>query len=496
MSTLGLTQALSGQDRWPLHSVAQTQALEQQAQATLPANTLMQRAGLATAQLAMAIQPHARTVWLACGPGNNGGDGLEAAVHLQAWGKQPIVTWLGSEAKATPDSKQAWLRAKASGVTFAKQPPHDFDLAIDGLLGIGVQRGPEGLMAQWLSAIQASKGPVLCVDIPTGLLADTGEWLGHTQIHHATANSHGQRHTLSLLTLKPGLFTADGQDAAGHVWFNDLGVAASPRPSAWLQLHVATTANRPHNSHKGSFGDVSVIGGAPGMAGAAMLAGIAALHGGAGRVLLGLMDEGAHHAVTAAHPALMVRAPVELDFATSTVVCGCGGGDGIHALLHTVLSSSEKLVLDADALNAIARDTALQILLKKRSKRQKPTVLTPHPLEAARLLNCAAKDVQHNRLQAAQLLADTFQCVAVLKGSGSIIASPHHNAVINGSGNVLLATAGTGDMLAGLMGAYIARRDDVFEAACHAVFAHGHVADIWPSDGPALDAATLAASVR
>jgi NAD(P)H-hydrate repair Nnr-like enzyme with NAD(P)H-hydrate dehydratase domain len=111
-------------------------------------------------------------------------------------------------------------------------------------------------------------------------------------------------------------------------------------------------------------------------------------------------------------------------------------------------------------------------------------------------LNCNAKDVQQNRLHAAQLLADTFQCVVVIKGSGSIIASPHHTAVINGSGNALLATAGTGDVLAGLMGAYIARHEDVFEAACQAVFAHGHVADAWPSAGPALDAASLAASVR
>jgi hydroxyethylthiazole kinase-like uncharacterized protein yjeF len=497
MNTLGLTQHLSSQARWPLHSIAQTQALELRAQAELPTNTLMQRAGLATAQLAVAIAPHARTIWIACGPGNNGGDGLEAAAHLQTWGKHPIVTWLGNETKAPADACQAWHRAKAAGVTFAEKPPHQFDLAIDAVLGIGAQRAPEGLMAQWLSAIHASKGPVLCVDIATGLLADTGEWLSTTtQPHRAPAHTSAERHTLSLLTLKPGLFTADGRDAAGQVWFNDLGVAPSTTPAAWLQQHPAAQANRPHNSHKGSFGDVSVLGGALGMSGAAMLAGLAALHGGAGRVLLGLMDEAAHQAVTAAYPALMVRKPEELDLKTSTVVCGCGGGDGIHALLHNVLSSSKKLVLDADALNAIARDTSLQTLLKKRSARQKPTVLTPHPLEAARLLNCTVKDVQQNRLHAAQQLADTFQCVVVLKGSGSLIASPHHTVVINGSGNALLATAGTGDVLAGLMGAYIARHEDVFEAACQAVFAHGHVADIWPSAGPALDAASLAAAVR
>jgi len=494
MTTSGLTQHINSQDRWPLHSVAQTLTLEHQARAELPSYALMQRAGLATAQLAMAIAPHAHQVWIACGHGNNGGDGLEAAVHLQAWGKKPIVTWLGSEEKASSDAKQALTRAKSAGVTFLQHPPLAFDLAIDALLGIGAQRSPEGLMAQWLDAIQTSEVPVLCVDIPTGLLADTGEWIGLSPAQ----GSHvcPQRHTLSLLTLKPGLFTAHGQDAAGQVWFNDLGVAPLPQPAAWLQQHVDAPANRPHNSHKGSFGDVSVVGGAPSMAGAAMLAGIAALHGGAGRVLLGLLDEAAHHAVTAAHPALMVRQVAALDLTTSTVVCGCGGGDGMHALLHTVLSSSEKLVLDADALNAIAVDTSLQILLKKRSQRQKPTVLTPHPLEAARLLHCTTKDVQSNRLQAAQGLADTFECTVVLKGSGSIIASPGRSAVINGSGNALLASAGTGDVLAGLMGAYIARSDDVFEAACHAVFAHGHVADEWPNDGPPLDAAGLAASVR
>jgi hydroxyethylthiazole kinase-like uncharacterized protein yjeF len=135
-------------------------------------------------------------------------------------------------------------------------------------------------------------------------------------------------------------------------------------------------------------------------------------------------------------------------------------------------------------------------MLKKRSTSYKPTVLTPHPLEAARLLSCTAHDIQHNRIHAAQQLADMFECVVALKGSGSVIASPHQTPVINGSGNALLATAGTGDVLAGLIGAYIARHENTFEATCKAVFAHGHVANGWPSDGPALDAASLAASVH
>ncbi len=491
MNTLGLTQHLQRKTQWPLYNVTQTRNIEIEAQATLPAYTLMQRAGLATAQLALAIAPHAQKIWIACGPGNNGGDGLEAAVHLQAWGKHPIVTWLGIDERCPPDAQQAWQRAKAAGVLFAKHIPEQFDLAIDAVLGIGAQRSPEGVMAQWLEALQTTAAPVLCVDIPTGLSADTGKWSGTV-----TSNpTNSQRHTLSLLTLKPGLFTADGRDASGQVWFNDLCVETTQPCTAWLQQHITAPSKRPHNTHKGSFGDVSVIGGASGMSGAAALAAITALHGGAGRVFAGVIDASARQAISAAHPSLMVRTPEDLALHTSIVVCGCGGGDDIHALLPNVLSSSPQLVLDADALNAVARDTSLQNLLEKRSARGKPTVLTPHPLEAARLLNCTAKDVQQNRLLATKQLANKFHCVVVLKGSGSIIASPHHTPVINSSGNALLATAGTGDVLAGWIGAYITRHEDVFEAACQAVFAHGHTADDWPEAGPALDAALLAASV-
>jgi hydroxyethylthiazole kinase-like uncharacterized protein yjeF len=492
MNTLGLTQRLHSQAQWPLFTAAQTRRIEAEAQATLPAYTLMQRAGLATAQLALAIAPHAQKIWIACGPGNNGGDGLEAAVHLHALGKHPVITWLDQDGHRPADARQAWQRANAAGVTLTQQIPEHFDLAIDALLGMSAQHPPEGRMAQWLEALQTTPAPVLCVDVPTGLNADTGEWLGTTKAQTNTP----QRHTLSLLTLKPGLFTADGRDACGQVWFNDLHVHTTHTCDAWLQQDIATRKNRAHNTHKGSYGDVSVIGGAQGMSGAAALAALAALHGGAGRVFAGVIDAAARHAITAAHLPLMVRSPDELNLQTTTVVCGCGGGEEIQALLANVLSSSPQLALDADALNAVARDTSLQRLLLKRSARHKTTVLTPHPLEAARLLNSTVENVQHNRLLAAQQLADKFQCVVVLKGSGSIITSPHHTPVINCSGNALLSTAGTGDVLAGLIAAYIARHDDAFEATCQAVFMHGRVADTWPNTEPALDAALLAASVH
>jgi hydroxyethylthiazole kinase-like uncharacterized protein yjeF len=456
----------------------------------------MQRAGLATAQLAMALTPHAQTIWIACGPGNNGGDGLEAAIHLKQWGKHPVVTWIGKPDSTPPDARQAWQRACAAGVVFENAPPAQFDLAIDALLGMGCQRKPEGSIAQWLTLMHASESPVLCVDVPSGLTSDTGQWLKP----NTPFPNNAQRHTLSLLTLKPGLFTADGRDAAGEVWFCNLGIESTQKPDAWLQAGTATPKPRQQNSHKGTYGDVMVIGGARGMTGAAVLASTAALHGGAGRVLIGFLDDADHSALSGQHPALMVRPVAELDFKHATIVCGCGGGDAVRTELPRVLSTAARLVLDADALNAIARDLSLQTLLKNRAAKNLSTVLTPHPLEAARMLGCTAAEIQINRLEAAEKLAQQTQSVVVLKGSGSIISQSGEISVINPTGNALLATAGTGDVLAGLIGAKLAQGQNqgqtAFSATCEAVRTHGSIADAWDTQGPTFDAALLAASVR
>jgi hydroxyethylthiazole kinase-like uncharacterized protein yjeF len=494
MNTAALVQRIQNTQAWPLFNAHETRAIEKQAQGELANHTLMQRAGLATAQLALALTPHTQTIWIACGTGNNGGDGMESAIHLKRWGKRPIVTWLGNPELAPSDARQAWERAKTEGVTFTATPPAQFDLAIDALLGIGCQRTPEGTMAQWLNMMHTSESPILSIDVPSGLLSDTGQWL----IKPKVPSSHmAKRHTLSLLTLKPGLFTADGRDAAGEVWFSDLGVENASQPTAWLHAGMATSAPRPYNSHKGSYGDVMVIGGASGMTGAAVLASTAALHGGAGRVLVGFLDNAADHtAVAAQHPALMVRRVADLDFKHATIVCGCGGGDAVRIALPRVLSTAAQLVLDADALNAIAQDPSLQKLLKNRSAKGQSTVLTPHPLEAARLLGSTTAEVQIHRLQAAETLAQQSQAVVVLKGSGSIIAQTGHISVINPTGNARLATAGTGDVLAGLIGAKLAQGLEAFAASCEAARTHGWIADAWDATGPTFDAALLAASVR
>lgn len=464
---------------WPLFDVAAARALEQAAASCLPPHTLMERAGLAVARLALALAPHARAVWIACGPGNNGGDGIEAAMHLRQWGKNPVVTWLGDEARAPADALASLQRARQANVAFSGEIPGQWDLAIDALLGLGSTRPLEGAMAGWAEAMGAAAAPVLAVDLPSGLDANTGAG------HAVTAT-----HTLSLLSLKPGLFTAAGRDASGQVWFDDLGAGDPAQgPSAWLAGPPAPSV-RLHASHKGSYGDVAVIGGAAGMTGAVLLAASAALHAGAGRVFAALLDGGAL-TVDTSQPELMFRPWDSLDLTRMAVACGCGGGDAIRAVLPKVLSTAGALVLDADALNAISTDTQLQSLLQARSRRQRPTVLTPHPLEAARLLGCSAQQVQRDRLLASRELVQRFDCVVVLKGSGSVIAAPGLPPTINSTGNDRLATAGTGDVLAGMIAARLAAGISAFDAAAGAVYAHGLAADDWPRSMP-LTASALA----
>src|ERR1035437_3210541 len=474
-------RTIDARSRHALYSVAATRRIEQAVHAVLPAHALMQRAGLAIAQLALALAPHARRIWIACGPGNNGGDGMEAALHLQRWDKPAVVTWLGSADKAPQDAAVSYRQARDAGVTFAETPPLDCDLCIDGLLGIGqAVRAPTGQMAEWIKLMNAHAKPVLAVDLPTGLQADTGV---------VAQQSVKATHTLSLLTLKPGLFTAGGRDAAGTVWLDDLGIGQNIRsndqpgaPTAWLGSAPLVVA-RPHASHKGSYGDVAVVGGAAGMTGAALLAASAALHAGAGRVYVGLLDGGSL-SVDTSQPELMFRPIDSMDFKTMTVVCGCGGADAIRGPLARVLASAVQTVIDADAINAIASDTQLQTLLSARGQRLGATVLTPHPLEAARLLGYSAAQVQSDRLAAAQQLALRFTCTVVLKGSGTVIAAPGQTPVINPTGNARLASAGTGDVLAGMVGARLAGGLDAFAAACHAVYQHGLAADHWPAGTP------------
>ncbi|MDM0013134.1 NAD(P)H-hydrate dehydratase [Variovorax sp. J22P168] len=470
-----------------LFDIAAVRRIEQAAAAALPPHALMQRAGLAVARLAMAVAPRARTIWIACGPGNNGGDGFEAAAQLRLRGFAPVVTRIGDDASLPADARASLQRALDAGVVFERDPPPQHDLAIDALLGIGARRAPEGTMREWLLRMHGSPAPLLGVDTPSGLHADSGTLSFELPPPAAGA---APRYCLSLLALKPGLFTAQGRDAAGEVWFDDLGGAAhAQRPVARLYGAADHPARRA-SSHKGSYGDVAVIGGAPGMAGAALLAAGAALAAGAGRVFVAPLDRNVPP-LDPMRPELMLRDPAALDLRALSVVCGCGGGDAVAAVLPRLLAEAGSLVLDADALNAIARDAGLQALLTARRDDGLATVLTPHPLEAARLSGTNTAAVQADRLGAAAALVARFGAVVVLKGSGTVIAGPDELAAINLSGNARLATAGTGDVLAGMVGAALAAGRPAAAAAREAVWRHGDLADRWPADLP-LTAGALA----
>ena len=479
---------------WALHDTAASRQAEQAALALHPPHALMQRAGTAVARLALALVPHAQRVEVWAGPGNNGGDGLVAARLLQAAGKQVRVVLLGDAGRLPSDAAAALADARAAGVPLAFGMPDTLpraDLFIDALLGLGVTRAPAGTLAAAIAGINAATAPVLAVDLPSGLMADTGAPPGPAV--QATA-------TLSLLTLKAGCFTAEGRDHAGAVWLADLGVTAGP-PTAWLSGPPPLRA-LPHASHKGRRGDVAVVGGAEGMLGAAWLAARAASAAGAGRVYCSLLDDSAM-LLDPQHPELMGRrhwwqsAPRVL--AATTVVCGCGGGTAVAAVLPRLLSRAARLVLDADGLNAVASDSALRTLLCRRHALGLPTLLTPHPLEAARLLDIDSAEVQRDRLAAAQALAAAFRCAVLLKGSGSVVAEPAQQPWINPTGSAALAVAGTGDVLAGWVAGLWAQSPASGPAAIavQAAWQHGHAADSWPAaaQGAPLRASDLVESL-
>ncbi len=499
----------------PVHGVDASRRLESQALVLTEPHALMQRAGLAVFAWARALYPHARQVSVVCGGGNNGGDGLVAALAwhrlLAHTGGTVTVVWLGDEDHLPADARAAWNAAQDAGVRFTRERPMLTDLWVDAMLGLGVKRPLEGLWAQWSEWLQASGEPVLCVDLPSGLDADQGRWWSP-----APVTPRGPRHTLALLTLKPGLFTGLGREVCGELWFDDLGLSALPvatqPPTAWLHgtEHWPLSWRQRHSSHKGSRGQVVVLGGQspsaglPGMTGAALLAARAALHTGAGRVYVGLtgaQPESQPLTVDVLQPELMFRSPPDLldtvRRAETVTVAGCGGGTSMLEWLPEVLQGSPALVLDADALNGIAHERTLMAALVQRRNRSALTVLTPHPLEAARLLGCGTEDVQNHRLDAAQRLAELTGACVVLKGSGTVVATADGIPTIIPTGNGLLATAGTGDVLAGMIGAYLTTRHDqpveatATQTVCNAVFAHGLAADQWPEDSPLLTASDL-----
>ena len=477
-----------------LFSVAQICTVERAAQARLLPHVLMQRASEAAAQAALRLlsAPGGQflckdaPVLVATGPGNNGGDAFECAAHLARHGCAVTILAPVSADDPNADYAQAEALAHACSIVFADiQTLHRLGrrrwaLVVDGLFGIGLTRPLGGIWRMMVETINAIDTLRLALDVPSGLNADTGNIACSPDGARICVNA---THTITFIGDKPGLHTCDGRDHAGIVSVAGLDIEDGlyPVPHAWLNRPAyfdAPSHRRRQNSHKGHYGDVQVIGGSAGMAGAAMLAAQAALKAGCGRVLIGFADPAQVLPSIAGYPELMCRSAAALDFSGATLVVGPGLGTSpaAHALVERACGAASPLVLDADGLNLVSASPSLQQLLAARVTRFAATVLTPHPLEAARLLGVHVARVQADRVQAAAALVSRFGATVILKGSGTVIA--HGEALaINPTGNPALATGGTGDVLAGLCGALIAQGWSAHDAARAAVWIHGAAAD-------------------
>lgn len=515
----------------PIYLTAEIRAIETRA-ATLastprlslaggePTPSLMEKAGRAIAERVRVMLGDGNAVLLLAGPGNNGGDALVAARWLLQWWFKVDIVLLADIAKLSDDASQAWraltsnghLLATSSGKLLTEIPAAgEWDLIVDGLFGIGLTRDLTGTYAECIARANRMNAPVLAIDIPSGLDADTGRVLG------AAIRA---RETISFIGLKPGLLTADGPDYCGKIRIDTLGVdataatgeietmtpAAGPPRRGRLNtpaLFASALTPRPINSHKGRYGSLAVIGGARGMTGAALLAGRAALMLGAGKIHLGLLAADSL-GVDANHPEFMIasaRDVLEIDALTClTVGTGLGQSPAAAALLEAALARRLPLVLDADALNLIAAYPPLQQALIGRAALPAASVLTPHPGEAARLLNLSTKHVQHDRLRAACAIARRFQAFVVLKGAGSICACPNGAWFINSTGNPGMASGGMGDALTGMIGALLGRQgSSPRDALLCAVYVHGAAADemVRRGAGPVgLTASEVAAAAR
>lgn len=464
-----------------LLTTAEVRSLEERAARGLEGPTLMQRAGSATAEAARRLAADTGApILVVAGPGNNGGDAWVAAAHLlTSFHRVVVLDFAGTPPKA-PEAREARERFLGGGGTVARAWPEDLRpaLVVDGLLGIGLDREVGGDMAALVARINASGAPVLAIDIPSGISSDTGAALG--------AAVRATR-TITFIARKVGLHTGEALDHCGEIELDDLGIdpallAGLPGSLLTAESFLGRLPPRPRNSHKGSFGTLGIVGGGKGMTGAALLAARAGLLAGAGKVYVGLLapDPPAFDPV---HPELMLRS-VDDTLAADVLVVGPGAGHSPSATslsaferstLPALLSLPKPLVIDADALNAIAVHDSMRDALA--ANRRAPTILTPHPAEAARLLRSTTEAVQADRLAAALALARDFGAEVVLKGAGSVCASPDGSFAVNATGNPGLASGGTGDVLSGLAGALLCQGLPAREALRFAVCLHGAAAD-------------------
>jgi len=481
----------------PLYSAAQTRELDRLAieVAGIPGYTLMTRAGEASWERLRAHWPAARSLVVLCGSGNNGGDGFVLARLARDAGSQVRVLQLGEGNRsqdAALKARAAYVAAGGEILDFSEAALANADILVDALLGTGLERPLTGAWLEAVEAVNRSARPVLALDIPTGLHADTGASLG------ATVKAS---RTITFIGRKQGLVTGQGPDFTGRLDFDDLGLPATLLRQVPVTKYLyhrpvlgTLSAPRPRSAHKGRHGHVLVVGGDHGMVGAVRLAGEAALRTGAGLVSLATRPE---HAATIAascpelmsHGVAAAAALRPLLARASVLVAGPGLGTSAwaQALLAQLLESGKPLVMDADALNLLAREPLMR----------DDWVLTPHPGEAARLLMQDVATVQGDRFAAAEAITAKYGGTVVLKGAGTLTCTAGRPLAVCAAGNPGMATAGMGDVLSGVIAGLIAQGMELPAAAAAGVCVHACAGDSAAHQGErGITARDVIAAVR
>jgi len=465
-----------------LFDTAAARRIDAQATAALGGDgyVLMQRAGQAAWQCALQYWPQARRIVVVCGPGNNGGDGYVLARLARQSGRGVCVLHLPEHAPRTPLAQRACTDYLAIGgqVELSRDCLREADLIVDALFGIGLDRAPDAAAAELIAALNAAGAPVLALDVPSGVDAGSGAVPG--------AAVHARR-VLQFIVPHRGLHTGAALEHAGQRLLAGLEVpeeafdGIEPAAFRWSEAQLpAQLPPRRIDTHKGESGHVLCVGGNHGSGGALMLCAEAALRSGAG--LTSVATRAAHVAPLLARcPEAMAHA-VEDAFdlapllARAGVVAlgpGLGQDDWAQRVWTAALDGGRPLVVDADALNLLAR----------QPRPLAGAVLTPHPGEAARLLDVDTATIQRDRFAAAQAMAARFSAVVVLKGAGTVVAAPGQPPRVVAAGNPGMAVGGMGDLLTGVIAALLAQGLSPFDAAATGALLHGLAGDAAAADG-------------
>ncbi len=461
-----------------IHTAAQVRELDRHAieDMGIASYALMTAAGEAALTTLRSYWPAAQKIAVLCGPGNNAGDGYVLARLARTRRLEVVVIALSDPASLRGDAQRAWQDFVAEGGSTRDWSDDCLDNAeaiVDAIFGIGLSRAIDGAMAERIARVNEASAPILALDIPSGLDADTGRILGIA--------IHAER-TLTFLGLKQGFYLGDGPNCTGVVMFDGLEVPemalAHAQPSA-LRISEDALARllprRRRTTHKGQQGHVLVIGGGAGMAGAARLCGEAALRVGAGLVTVATRPENVAAIVTQ-RPELICRgvesaAELAVLIERADIIAvgpGLGQDTWAYAVASGAFHSDLPTVIDADALNLLAQSPC------KADRR----ILTPHPGEAGRLLGISTADVQADRIAAARAIVERYGGTVVLKGAGTLVVERDALPSICDQGNPGMASPGMGDVLTGVIAGIAAQTAELAEAARAGVLVHAMAGDM------------------